>query len=133
MHESVVVNPQYLAGFITTVLERLKVPAADAKIVSDCLVFAHLRGFDTRTSRSTRRRPPRPSASRGCTGGSHRPPYPDGSASRPAGLLASGSSAPGAFPDARPSRRRSTAASGILPGASPVTVAGAARESHPLP
>jgi L-2-hydroxycarboxylate dehydrogenase (NAD+) len=47
MHESVVVNPQYLAGFITTVLERLKVPAADAKIVSDCLVFAHLRGFDT--------------------------------------------------------------------------------------
>ncbi len=37
----------------------------------------------------------------------------------------------GSFPDARP--LRSHASSGFSPGASPVTVAGAARDLHPLP
>jgi len=37
----------------------------------------------------------------------------------------------GSFPDARPFR--SHASSGFSPGASPVTVAGAARDLHPLP
>jgi L-2-hydroxycarboxylate dehydrogenase (NAD+) len=47
MHESVVISRKDLTDFIVAVLERLDVPAVDAKIVSDCLVFAHMRGFDT--------------------------------------------------------------------------------------
>ena len=38
----------------------------------------------------------------------------------------------GPFPDARPIPRSLTS-SGIVPNASPVTVAGAARDFHPLP
>ncbi len=47
MPEAMIIRPDDLRKFITAVLERLDVPAADAKTVSDCLVFAHLRGFDT--------------------------------------------------------------------------------------
>ncbi len=47
MAEMTVIKPQDLAGFVAAVLERLGVPPPDAKTVSDCLVFAHLRGFDT--------------------------------------------------------------------------------------
>lgn len=47
MPEAVNVNPEDLKVFIEAVLRRVGVPAADSKIVSDCLVFAHLRGFDT--------------------------------------------------------------------------------------
>lgn len=47
MHESIIISHKNLADFIIAVLEQLDVPAADAKVVSDCLVFAHLRGFDT--------------------------------------------------------------------------------------
>jgi LDH2 family malate/lactate/ureidoglycolate dehydrogenase len=36
-----------LRAFIASVLERLAVPADDAAIVADCMIFAHLRGFDT--------------------------------------------------------------------------------------
>ncbi|MBI5581105.1 MAG: Ldh family oxidoreductase [Deltaproteobacteria bacterium] len=47
MPKVVNIRSNELCGFIQAVLERLSVPAADAKVVSDCLVFAHLRGFDT--------------------------------------------------------------------------------------
>ena len=47
MNEPILISGKDLADFIVAVLERLDVPAADAKVVSDCLVFAHLRGFDT--------------------------------------------------------------------------------------
>ena len=47
MPEAILIKHQDLAGFVAAVLEQLKVPNSDAKIVSDCLVFAHLRGFDT--------------------------------------------------------------------------------------
>jgi L-2-hydroxycarboxylate dehydrogenase (NAD+) len=47
MPEVVNIRSNELSEFIKAVLERLGVPAADAKIVSDCMVFAHLRGFDT--------------------------------------------------------------------------------------
>lgn len=47
MPEAVNVRPNDLSQFIRAVLEQLGVPTADARIVSDCLVFAHLRGFDT--------------------------------------------------------------------------------------
>lgn len=47
MREVVHIRSNELCEFIMAVLERLGVPSADAKIVSDCLVFAHLRGFDT--------------------------------------------------------------------------------------
>jgi len=47
MAETTLIRPQDLAGFVAAVLERLDVPPPDAKTVSDCLVFAHLRGFDT--------------------------------------------------------------------------------------
>ena len=50
-----------------------------------------------------------------------------------AGLLAPGSSAQGPLPGGVTRVRGSLAASGISSFASPVTVAGAARESHPLP
>jgi LDH2 family malate/lactate/ureidoglycolate dehydrogenase len=42
-----VIKTQDLSGFIAAVLEKLTVPAPDAKIVADCMTFAHLRGFDT--------------------------------------------------------------------------------------
>ncbi len=54
-------------------------------------------------------------------------------ACRPAGLLASGSSAFGLLPGRATGSCRSLASSGLPPEASPVTVAGAAWESHPLP
>jgi L-2-hydroxycarboxylate dehydrogenase (NAD+) len=47
MPEVMIIRHDDLGAFVNAVLERLDVPAADAKIVSDCLVFAHLRGFDT--------------------------------------------------------------------------------------
>jgi L-2-hydroxycarboxylate dehydrogenase (NAD+) len=47
MAESVLVSPKGLAEFISGVLEHLSVPPSDAAVVADCLVFAHLRGFDT--------------------------------------------------------------------------------------
>jgi L-2-hydroxycarboxylate dehydrogenase (NAD+) len=47
MPEATLIRHQDLAGFIAAVLERVGVPSPDAKIVSDCMVFAHLRGFDT--------------------------------------------------------------------------------------
>ncbi|MDP1990086.1 MAG: Ldh family oxidoreductase, partial [Syntrophales bacterium] len=47
MPETILIKPQDLAEFIAAVLEHLEVPIPDAKIVSDCMVFAHLRGFDT--------------------------------------------------------------------------------------
>ncbi len=47
MPETTLITPPDLARFIVAVLEHLEVSAPDAKIVSDCLVFAHLRGFDT--------------------------------------------------------------------------------------
>jgi len=47
MPETTLVRPQDLAEFLSAVFERLDVPSPDAKIVSDCMVFAHLRGFDT--------------------------------------------------------------------------------------
>ena len=40
-------RPDQLRTFIASVLKRLDVPAEDAGIVAGCLVFAHLRGFDT--------------------------------------------------------------------------------------
>src|SRR5438552_19181555 len=57
--------------------------------------------------------------------------FPDRETFRPAGLLASGSSADGLLPGR--ATFRSDASSGLLPGASPVTVAGAARALHPPP
>jgi L-2-hydroxycarboxylate dehydrogenase (NAD+) len=45
--EVVNIQSNELSEFIKAVLERTGVPAGDAKIVSDCLVLAHLRGFDT--------------------------------------------------------------------------------------
>lgn len=47
MPEAVSVSAEDLRVFIEAVLRRAGVPAADAKTVADCLVFAHLRGFDT--------------------------------------------------------------------------------------
>lgn len=47
MSWEITIDKSDLGIFIASVLERLDVPANDAKIVSDCLVFAHLRGFDT--------------------------------------------------------------------------------------
>ena len=47
MHEPFVISGEDLADFIIAVLGRLDVPAADAQLVSECMVFAHLRGFDT--------------------------------------------------------------------------------------
>ncbi len=47
MSNEVVINKSDLGTFMASVLEKLDVPSSDAKIVSDCLVFAHLRGFDT--------------------------------------------------------------------------------------
>ena len=47
MSELITINQDNLGVFIASVFERLDVSAADAKTVSDCLVFAHLRGFDT--------------------------------------------------------------------------------------
>lgn len=41
------ITPSELRTFIAAVLERLDVPAEDADIAAGCLVFAHLRGFDT--------------------------------------------------------------------------------------
>src|SRR2546425_3186953 len=58
-------------------------------------------------------------------------PCPEGQALRPTGLLTSGSHACGLLPRRR--TFRSLASSGFVPGASPVTVAGAVRDSHPLP
>jgi L-2-hydroxycarboxylate dehydrogenase (NAD+) len=45
--ESSTVKASDLRDFISAVLQRMSVPAADSAIVSNCLVFAHLRGFDT--------------------------------------------------------------------------------------
>ena len=47
MSNEIVVRKSDLGAFIASVLEKLGVQASDAKVVSDCLVFAHLRGFDT--------------------------------------------------------------------------------------
>jgi len=47
MPEAVNVNVTDLGDFITAVLRRVGVSTVDAQTVSDCLVFAHLRGFDT--------------------------------------------------------------------------------------
>ena len=47
MPEATIIKLQDLAGFVANVLEKLEVPVPDAKIVSNCIVFAHLRGFDT--------------------------------------------------------------------------------------
>jgi LDH2 family malate/lactate/ureidoglycolate dehydrogenase len=47
MNEPMVISGKDLADFIVAVLERLDVPSDDARVVSDCLVFAHMRGFDT--------------------------------------------------------------------------------------
>lgn len=47
MAVSSTVKASDLRDFISAVLQRMNVPAADSAIVSDCLVFAHLRGFDT--------------------------------------------------------------------------------------
>jgi L-2-hydroxycarboxylate dehydrogenase (NAD+) len=47
MPEAILINHQDIVEFVAAVLERLGVPAPDARIVSDCMVFAHLRGFDT--------------------------------------------------------------------------------------
>ncbi len=58
--------------------------------------------------------------------------YPDREACRPAGLLASGSSAAGLLPG-RATGFPIGRVQWFLPGASPVTVAGAARDFHPLP
>ena len=46
MSEIIIKLPE-LTEFVANVLEKLEVPAPDAKIVSDCMGFAHLRGFDT--------------------------------------------------------------------------------------
>ena len=46
MAEIIIKLPE-LTEFVVNVLEKLEVPAPDAKIVSDCMGFAHLRGFDT--------------------------------------------------------------------------------------
>ena len=47
MSNETVVKPDALRAFIAALLERLDVPSEDAGIVANCLVFAHLRGFDT--------------------------------------------------------------------------------------
>ena len=47
MAKSMIISAEELTAFIIAVLERLAVPPEDAKVVGDCLVFAHLRGFDT--------------------------------------------------------------------------------------
>jgi LDH2 family malate/lactate/ureidoglycolate dehydrogenase len=47
MSNEIVIGQSELGTFIASVLEKLDVQPSDAKIVSDCLVFAHLRGFDT--------------------------------------------------------------------------------------
>ena len=41
------IMPREAEKFIAAVLGHLGVPAEDANTVSDCMVFAHLRGFDT--------------------------------------------------------------------------------------
>jgi LDH2 family malate/lactate/ureidoglycolate dehydrogenase len=40
-------RPNDLAAFMASVFERLGVTTEDAATVADCMVFAHLRGFDT--------------------------------------------------------------------------------------
>jgi L-2-hydroxycarboxylate dehydrogenase (NAD+) len=47
MPETVNVKAIELSDFISAVLRDLNVPEPDAAIVAKCLVFAHLRGFDT--------------------------------------------------------------------------------------
>jgi L-2-hydroxycarboxylate dehydrogenase (NAD+) len=47
MPEATLIRHQDLVEFVAAVLAQLGVPAPDAKIVSDCMAFAHLRGFDT--------------------------------------------------------------------------------------
>jgi LDH2 family malate/lactate/ureidoglycolate dehydrogenase len=47
MSNETVISHGRLGTFMACVLEKLGVPSSDAKTVSDCLVFAHLRGFDT--------------------------------------------------------------------------------------
>lgn len=47
MLQPILISRKDLSEFIVSVLERLDVPAADAKVVSRCMVFAHLRQFDT--------------------------------------------------------------------------------------
>ena len=41
------VRPQELTGFLAAVFQKLDVTTDDAAEVADCMVFAHLRGFDT--------------------------------------------------------------------------------------
>ena len=40
-------HPDRLADFAANVLRELKVPPADAAVTAECLIKAHLRGFDT--------------------------------------------------------------------------------------
>jgi L-2-hydroxycarboxylate dehydrogenase (NAD+) len=47
MPESVNIRATDLIEFISAILRQLDVPDPDAAILSNCLVFAHLRGFDT--------------------------------------------------------------------------------------
>jgi L-2-hydroxycarboxylate dehydrogenase (NAD+) len=43
----ILIRPDDLAAFMASVLKRLDVAVDDAAVVADCMVFAHLRGFDT--------------------------------------------------------------------------------------
>lgn len=47
MSEATRVSAPQLQGFISAVLEKLGVPAPDAALVAESMVFANLRGFDT--------------------------------------------------------------------------------------
>ena len=42
-----IIRPQELAAFLAAVFQKLDVTPDDAAEVADCMVFAHLRGFDT--------------------------------------------------------------------------------------
>ena len=47
MSNAITLNHTTLRNFIVAVLEKLEVTPEDAGTVADCMVFAHLRGFDT--------------------------------------------------------------------------------------
>jgi len=47
MSAETAINTRALSDFIASVLSKLEVPTNDATTVADCMVFAHLRGFDT--------------------------------------------------------------------------------------
>ena len=47
MADEILIKKRDLGAFIASVLEKVGVPPSDARVTSECLVFAHLRGFDT--------------------------------------------------------------------------------------